>query len=334
MRNDAEDTRSGLERLALSLAGAGRADDVLDRAVAALRDGEPGTAWAILDRRGIRRYRVTASAGIGVPQIRELAGQVAGCDVLLSLGKILPGEDRLPAVRWHVAPNNSSPGGRAPDLVVAAWAARESRLPDPSVLAGASATVMGALRLARLLEFLLEQSNRDPLTQTLNRRGILDALRKEKARARRYGRPLSVLFLDLDRFKDVNELHGHPVGDEVLAHVGGFLTRTLRESDSVGRIGGDEFLVVLPDTDLPRARRIGRRIARDVSSTPAATAAGQVRSSVTIGASSLDENGSGEGLLERADQRMLDRKRRRRWNEIHAASARHPVAAAVPLQGI
>jgi two-component system cell cycle response regulator len=115
----------------------------------------------------------------------------------------------------------------------------------------------------------------------------------------------------MNRFKEVNDQHGHLVGDELLTGAAAALVRCLRTTDVVGRIGGDEFLAVLPDTDLAAARRIGRRLADGVSSAPIPTTCGNLTVTLSVGASCLDEDATGEGLLERADLRMLGRKRRR-----------------------
>jgi len=100
----------------------------------------------------------------------------------------------------------------------------------------------------------------DPLTGLYNRRLFAESFEKELNRARRYGLPLSILILDLRRFKDVNDKYGHPRGDDVLRAVAGTLQKTMRTSDSAFRIGGDEFALLLPQTDAPQALALSRRI--------------------------------------------------------------------------
>ncbi len=100
----------------------------------------------------------------------------------------------------------------------------------------------------------------DPLTGLYNRRLFSESFEKELNRARRYGLPLGIVILDLHRFKEVNDKHGHPRGDEVLRAAATTLKRALRTSDSAFRIGGDEFAVLLPQTDAAQALALSRRI--------------------------------------------------------------------------
>jgi diguanylate cyclase (GGDEF)-like protein len=100
----------------------------------------------------------------------------------------------------------------------------------------------------------------DPLTGLYNRRLFSETFEKELNRARRYGLPLGLVILDLHRFKEVNDKHGHPRGDEVLRAAAATLKRALRTSDSAFRIGGDEFALILPQTDAEQALALSRRV--------------------------------------------------------------------------
>src|SRR2546423_2552660 len=100
----------------------------------------------------------------------------------------------------------------------------------------------------------------DPLTGLYNRRLFSEAFEKELNRARRYGLPLGLVILDLHRFKEVNDKHGHPRGDEVLRAAAATLKKALRTSDSAFRIGGDEFALLLPQTDAEQALALSRRV--------------------------------------------------------------------------
>jgi diguanylate cyclase (GGDEF)-like protein len=102
-------------------------------------------------------------------------------------------------------------------------------------------------------------SRTDALTGIHNRRSILELLDKEIARTRRHGPPLSVVILDLDHFKSVNDTWGHPTGDHVLQTTAEVLQKTIRQCDAVGRYGGEEFLILLPDTTLEGARVLADR---------------------------------------------------------------------------
>ena len=123
----------------------------------------------------------------------------------------------------------------------------------------------GLLRVPIIIEYedlkkLELNAVTDPLTGLYNRRLFGETFEKELNRARRYGLPLGLLILDLHRFKEVNDKHGHPQGDEVLRATAATLKRALRNSDSAFRIGGDEFAVLLPQTDAPQALALSRRV--------------------------------------------------------------------------
>src|SRR3989449_3736205 len=100
----------------------------------------------------------------------------------------------------------------------------------------------------------------DPLTGLYNRRLFGESFEKELNRARRYGQPLGLVILDLHRFKEVNDQHGHPRGDDVLRATAATLKKALRTSDSAFRIGGDEFALLLPQTESPQALALCRRV--------------------------------------------------------------------------
>jgi diguanylate cyclase (GGDEF)-like protein len=123
----------------------------------------------------------------------------------------------------------------------------------------------GFLRVPIILEYeelkrLQLNAVTDPLTDLYNRRLYNETFEKELNRARRYGQPLGLVILDLHRFKEVNDKHGHPRGDEVLRAAASTLKKSLRTSDSAFRIGGDEFALILPQTDAPQALALGRRV--------------------------------------------------------------------------
>jgi diguanylate cyclase (GGDEF)-like protein len=100
----------------------------------------------------------------------------------------------------------------------------------------------------------------DSLTGLPNKRAVTDTLKRMFAQASRTGSPLSLVLLDLDHFKDINDRHGHPVGDQALANVGAVLRGVLRTADFAGRNGGEEFALLLPDTDLSGAQDLAQRV--------------------------------------------------------------------------
>ncbi|HYL85133.1 MAG TPA: GGDEF domain-containing protein [Candidatus Angelobacter sp.] len=123
----------------------------------------------------------------------------------------------------------------------------------------------GLLRVPIIIEYedlkkLELNAVTDPLTGLYNRRLFGETFEKELNRSRRYGQPLGLVILDLHRFKEVNDKHGHPRGDEVLRATAATLKTALRTSDSAFRIGGDEFALLLPQTDAARALALSRRV--------------------------------------------------------------------------
>lgn len=135
-------------------------------------------------------------------------------------------------------------------------------------------------------------SLQDPLTSLLNRRGIERALENELARSERHLEPLIALLVDCDDFKNINENYGLSVGDQVLVWVARCLGRAARESDYVGRIGGDEFLVLLPETRSADAVAVAERVCREVRESPFELAAGALPLTVSVGAAPVRRSGS------------------------------------------
>jgi diguanylate cyclase (GGDEF)-like protein len=121
------------------------------------------------------------------------------------------------------------------------------------------------MRNERLVQDLVDQARIDPLTGLLNRRGFEERLSVELARAIRDNSSLAVVTFDLDHFKDVNDEHGHEVGDRVLAWLGAVLTEQVRGVDVAARIGGEEFVVALPRTDAFAAHAVAERVRRAVA---------------------------------------------------------------------
>jgi len=152
----------------------------------------------------------------------------------------------------------------------------------------------------------------DPLTQTHNRRALMERLTSELERARRYALHLSVLMVDLDHFKAINDSYGHVVGDEVLRGVSRVLQREARAVDVVARFGGEEFLVVLPETGEEGAVALAERIRARVEETPPVTGGeyGWLRVTVSIGVATVPSPrvNSPEELIAVADEALYRAK--------------------------
>lgn len=150
----------------------------------------------------------------------------------------------------------------------------------------------------------------DPLTGVLNRRMLEQLATSQLAGARRHGRQLSVLLLDADRFKTINDVHGHEIGDVALKSVVGAAREQLRPGDLIGRLGGEEFLVLLSDTSTAEAARIAERLRAAVAALDLSVRGQPLALSVSIGVAGLDERGGDfNELVRRADRAMYLAKR-------------------------
>jgi diguanylate cyclase (GGDEF)-like protein len=146
----------------------------------------------------------------------------------------------------------------------------------------------------------------DDLTKLFNSRYLNVYIGREIKRCKRHGIPLSIIFLDLDGFKSVNDQHGHLAGSRTLTEVGGILAEAVRESDILARYGGDEFVVVLPETPPGGALVIAERIRRAIASHPFLREEGlEARISASFGIASYPDHAlTPEGLIQKADQAM------------------------------
>ena len=140
----------------------------------------------------------------------------------------------------------------------------------------------------KLLEFDLKKlAETDELTGLKNRRKFLETADKALARLKRENIPASIFIVDLDRFKTINDTHGHAVGDQALCHAANQFKRATRRGDLIARIGGEEFAVLLPNTDEWGAVMVAERVREFVASAPADTEAGKLNLTSSIGVTSL-----------------------------------------------
>ena len=148
----------------------------------------------------------------------------------------------------------------------------------------------------------------DELTGLPNRRAAMAQLHAAIVTARERTAPLSVMMIDVDHFKQVNDRHGHAAGDDVLRHLAKLLPTSLRSLDRLGRIGGEEFLAVLPDATLQQAAAIAERMRASLATTPAATGVGPVSITASIGVACLQAGETLGALIDRADQALYAAK--------------------------
>jgi diguanylate cyclase (GGDEF)-like protein len=187
-----------------------------------------------------------------------------------------------------------------------------------------------ALENHRLFQQLQKLAITDPMINANNRRHLFELGEREMLRARRFGRPLAVLMLDIDHFKQINDQYGHATGDKVLRRLGEILLNRVREIDVVGRYGGEELVVVLPEADIASAHEVAERLRAEIEATfkqgilPAVT--------VSIGVASLQADiPDFETLVHRADVAMYAAKQAGR-NRVRIAQVNHAMDQKPPDQ--
>lgn len=154
-------------------------------------------------------------------------------------------------------------------------------------------------------------AHEDPLTGLLNRRGFLRELSRAVAFRSRYGNPVALLVADLDRLKPINDRFGHGAGDDALRHVSAILRRNLRASDSIGRIGGDEFAMTVWQIDEESAQRKARALQAALAASPLRCGDRPVAVEASFGAVALVPGDTPEAALARADALLYAEKRER-----------------------
>ena len=209
----------------------------------------------------------------------------------------------------------------------------------PTSTQSAGYVVAATAALASTVAFLLMHKERadaqalrlatlDPLTGAYNRRTFHEIAEREMSRARRAGQPLSVIMLDIDHFRAVNEQHGHRAGDQVLQRIGEILRASLRKEDMLVRFGGEEFLVWLPDVPGPGAVVVAGRVRKSVAAEEIDVGGQKIALTVSAGvAARLDEGPeSVDRLVARAEEALMLAKRRGR-NRVVALSLGRSIAA-------
>ena len=171
-----------------------------------------------------------------------------------------------------------------------------------------------------LNEALREASTHDALTGLGNRRLLVDRLKKEAERFIRYQRPFSIAMLDVDHFKSINDRYGHEVGDGALIELARVLDAEIRDSDLCGRWGGEEFLILLPETGTAEATLVMERVRSAVERLTIRVQDESVGMTVSIGIAQHSPNNSYSDTISQADHALLEAKRGGR-NQLHTATA-------------
>ncbi len=192
-----------------------------------------------------------------------------------------------------------------------------------------AAPLLGNLRSLALAQF---RANNDFLTGLANKRATEDTLRRMVAQANRSLSPLAAIMVDLDHFKKINDLHGHGVGDEALAAVGAALADSIRASDYAGRYGGEEFLLLLPDTGSDDAAHVAEKVRLAIAALSIPALQGPLTASFGVAALPAD-SGDASGLLRQADRALHQAKaegRNRVVQARHHDGETEPVTIAPP----
>jgi diguanylate cyclase (GGDEF)-like protein len=173
-----------------------------------------------------------------------------------------------------------------------------------------TAALLFLVMIARPINALQQQAREDPLTGLLNRRSFGETAEQLLTAARRNKQVTSAIMIDIDRFKPINDQHGHAVGDEVLLVVARRIARGLSNEDLLARYGGEEFVVLLPDTGLHEGRQVAERLRELVGNSPVITSVGELHVTISLGVANGDHGNTRlAALLDAADRGLLQAKR-------------------------
>jgi diguanylate cyclase (GGDEF)-like protein len=166
-------------------------------------------------------------------------------------------------------------------------------------------------RIIDLQRQLQEQASRDGLTGLWNRKGMFHILAKEINRAQRDSLPLSIIMIDIDKFKAINDAHGHHIGDLVLQKVAKILKGNVRNYDEICRYGGDELLLILPNCSMAKTKKIGERLRQNVTEHGITDDAMSLQITVSLGGASTENHSkevTAKALIRAADEALLEAK--------------------------
>jgi two-component system cell cycle response regulator len=199
--------------------------------------------------------------------------------------------------------------------------ATEAGADNAGLVALVAREIGGPLRIAALMEESQRLATEDPLTGLLNRRAFLSQMEVEVSRCQRYGMPLSLLLIDIDHFKSINDTHGHAAGDQALSAVGAALKREMRVTDIEARWGGEELVVALTNTDLNGGAIVAERVRKAIESLAIQTGRTAFKLTASIGVATLQPPERFSDLIERADRAMYAAKKGGRNRVVLAEAA-------------
>jgi diguanylate cyclase (GGDEF)-like protein len=314
-----------LNEVSDALAGATSEDALIDEVTRLIGDALYPDNFGILlvdAKKGVLRVH---------PSYRGLLDQIKGStlEFEVPLGQGVSGQVALRGEPWRISDVAQEPtylevdarmrselcvpikvGERVVGVINAESARPDAfTLADEQLLLTFAGQLATALEKMRLFQEVQHLAITDPLTGQFNRRHFFDEAEREFQRARRYARPLSVVMLDLDRFKRVNDSYGHAVGDRVLQVVAETCRRQLRTIDLLARYGGEEFIALLPESSAEDARHVAERLCRAIAALRVESDAGPVQVTISVGAAGLAASCADlDELLIRADRALYDAK--------------------------
>ena len=313
-------------------------EKVAEAMIAGIADWIPVSGWLVLAADEGGQLKTVVSRGV-LPALGS-AAQAAG-QLVLRTGEVVCSADLAADKRFGIAVDGAAAAGAAVGFPLAcrgrtlgallgvdrSASSREPRFSAASLGVLRAALEPGAIALDNALRIERAEalSVTDDLTQLYNSRYLSQVLRRETKRASRSGRPLSLLFIDLDGFKGVNDAHGHLAGSSALVEAASVIRMSARETDIVARFGGDEFALVLPDTGTEGAAMVGERIKEKIALHPFLRKDGlDIRLTVSVGVATVpDVAASAEQLVQAADEAMY-------WVKEHG---KNNVRVAQPTDG-
>ncbi|WP_420548679.1 diguanylate cyclase [Curvivirga sp.] len=180
--------------------------------------------------------------------------------------------------------------------------------------------VKNLLAMKEMTAKLHALANTDVLTNVMTRRAFLEASESEVHRSQRYDHPMSVIMLDADHFKNVNDTYGHAGGDDVLRFLSAQCMEIVRDEDHVGRLGGEEFCIALPETDLEGAALVADRLRQSIADSDIKLSDGQVINvTVSVGVAAIQENENLDDVMRRSDEALYEAKENGRNQVMKAA---------------